>query len=411
MRSTLSTGVVCLALCVFACEARAQIDPGEDAPRAKPEIKGKQQILLNQKFERLQPPMATDKSAQDKAAAAPVPLAEGDGYGSVRYSIGTPQQKQRLKLLIEAMARSLPSRFGNSAGTYVVNITVTDSAGKLLAREPVLSFQWTKQQQLFFIEKTVSEVHKTSWRGTLVDSMLVKAPNQRLKIAVEVSLQEDRSLDFEFIKKAAKAYGASAVATYYPLPTLALPMIESITSLLNDLYARSTKKSLVDEEEVVFMTGATPIRTGITFTDANQTPFTVPVLISIEAQPSVIAPAMKFDSPKFDRMGLTEIFDERRVAVADGRQVRVIELIPASSEQRYRNTRTMLETVQAGKGYSEGDAALRCGDLYGALGAYLSKYDARAMFWSFLQKYGAFLPKDACLGGRKAELEAAGLGE
>jgi hypothetical protein len=407
MRSSLYGAVACFALCIFACEARAEADPLETSP-VKHQIKGKREILLNRKF---QPPIGTDKAAgPDKAAAAPAALTVGDGYGSVRYSIGTRRQKEAIKQVIQGLALTLPAKFGNSAGTYVISITVTDQAGKMLAKEPILSFQWTKERQLFFIEKTVSEVQKTTWNGTLVDRMLLNSANQRLKVSLEASLQQDRSLDFEFIKKAAKAYGASALAAYYPLPTVALPIIESITSLLNDLYARSVKKSLVEEEEIVFVPGAPAIRADIVYTDDSQMPHTVPVLISIETQPSVIAPDLTFPSPKFEKTNLSEvIFNNTRVAIADGKSAGVAELIPQSSEARFRGTGKLLETVQAAKIYSESDTALRCGDLYEALNAYLSKYDARAMFWAFLQKYGSFVQKDACLGGRKGELEAVGL--
>jgi hypothetical protein len=401
MRSSLSGAAVCLALGIFAQDAHAQFE-ADDPPSIKYEIKGKREILLNGRF---QSPRASDKSA------AALVMARGDGYGSISYSIGTHRQKEAIRQVIQGLALALPAKFGNSTGTYVINITVTNSDdGKMLAKEPILSFQWTRERQLLFFEKTVGEVQKTSWNGTLVDRMLVTKANPRLKVAVEVSLQKDRSLDFEFIKKAAKAYGASTIAAAYPLPTAALPMIESITGLLNDLYARSEKKSLVEEEEITVAPGAPVVRADIVFTDDNQQRFVVPVIISIAAQPSVIAPALKFPDPKFDKAKLEGgMFLTERVKLADGKTAVIADLIPESSKARYRNVGPMLDTLKAGDSYARDDTAIRCSDLYGALNEYLSKYDARAMFWSFVQEFGDRMSKDACVGVRRAELEAVGL--
>jgi hypothetical protein len=40
---------------------------------------------------------------------------------------------------------------------------------------------------------------------------------------------------------------------------------------------------------------------------------------------------------------------------------------------------------------------------------YLSKYDARAMFWVFLTNYGSRFDKAKCIGSRQAALTEVGL--
>lgn len=406
MKSTIiAAGLGCLlALSIYSTVAYS-----EDAEPASVDhnIKGRRQILLNQKF--LRP--------ETKATASAVTaLSPGDGYASVRYSIGTTAQKANLTQVIENMALALPAKFGNSAGTYIINVMLTDLGGKVLVKEPIVSFQWTRERQLFFIEKTVSDVRKTSWTGTLIDRMLVNPANQRLKVSIEASLQQDRSLDFDLIKKTAQAYSSSALASYLPLSAAALPMINSMADLLNGLYAKSVKQDLVDEDEFSLVSSNPAKRADIVFTDEQQNKYAVPVLIVVDTQASVLVPGGKLADGKFDKSKLSEtMFNNTKLQIAQGQNVNLVELITTSSDARYKATRTMLDALIAGNSYGKDpkqqDASIRCGDLYDALNSYLSKYDARAMFWAFLQKYGDQLPKNECLSAsRKSELDSVGLG-
>jgi hypothetical protein len=43
------------------------------------------------------------------------------------------------------------------------------------------------------------------------------------------------------------------------------------------------------------------------------------------------------------------------------------------------------------------------------LSLYLSKYDARVMFWVFLTNYGSRFDKAKCIGSRQAALTEVGL--
>jgi hypothetical protein len=86
------------------------------------------------------------------AAAAPGAVP-GGGYATVKYSIGTTDQKAKLQDLINTIAKALPEQLGNSAGTYTVTLTMTDLAGNALVKEPIMSFQWTKEKVFLFIDK------------------------------------------------------------------------------------------------------------------------------------------------------------------------------------------------------------------------------------------------------------------
>jgi hypothetical protein len=391
-----------LALFLQCEQGFAQKQDGGTSESAAPRLKGKKEIALNSKF--IVP--------RQVAAQA---MAPGEGYASVRFAIGTSSQKDNIKRILDYMASGLPAQFGNSSGTYTVTITLSDLNGKVLVKEPILSFQWLRERGLFFIEKTVSEVQKTSWRGTLIEQMPVTQANQRLKVSIDVSFQKDRSLDFELLKKTAKTFSASALATYLPLPAATLPIIDSVTALLNDFYAGSEKRSLVDEDELTLADANPAMRAGITIT-ASGAQWTLPILLTVETQQSRLV-AGKLSGNKFDPSKLSEaIFGNAQVAVGDGKTVTLVELISTSGDAKFKRTRSLLDAVIGGSNYGkdpankkEEDLAERCGDLYDALNAYLSRYDSRAMFWAFLQRYGDKLDKNACLGRRRMELADVGL--
>src|SRR6476661_6234920 len=114
-------GVFLLVASLSSADAK---DQGSNAPK---------KIIFNSKVEVEEIP--------GPVASAPVPAS--GGYATVKYSIGTPEQKARLQQIISTIATALPSQLGNSAGTYTVTLTMTDLGGNLLVKEPILSFQWT----------------------------------------------------------------------------------------------------------------------------------------------------------------------------------------------------------------------------------------------------------------------------
>src|ERR1035441_3239598 len=171
-------GWTTLAVPSFAQEAPSSVPPA---------LSGPVEISYHEKFSSSPGPVIA-------AAVGP-----GSGYASLRYSIGLPSDKQYIEQVFRYFAQAFPEKFGNSSGTYTVTITVTDLNGKVIAKNPILSFQWTKEMGFLFIEKTVSQIQQTTWKGTLVNEMLLGADTQRLKVSVEVYSQADRSLDFQLL--------------------------------------------------------------------------------------------------------------------------------------------------------------------------------------------------------------------
>lgn len=380
-------------------QAQDAAKPGSDASQQM--LQGNIDIVFNVKF-------PTEEKDIIRAAVLP-----GQGYASVRYAIGASTEKEYIQQVLDYMAQTLPAAFGNTSGTYVITLTISDLGGKLLAKEPIVSFTWTKERGFLFFDHTVNEVRKTSWKGTVINQMMVSPANDRLKVSLEVLLQQNRSLDFDLMKKTAKTFTAGAMASYLALPAATLPFIDAVTGLINDLYSGSVKKSLVDEDELMVAPANPAKRAPITFVDGQGRKFVVPVLITIDTQESRLIPG-GFANGKFDKSKLSEaLFSTAQIAVAEGKPVNLIELISTSSDARYKQTRAMLDAVMSGGNFGKDpakeDVARRCGDLYDALNSYLSIYDARVMFWAFLKRHGERLDKKVCLGNRESELTAVGL--
>jgi hypothetical protein len=241
--------------------------------------------------------------------------------------------------------------------------------------------------------------------------MPVTEANQRLKFAVEVYAQKDRSLDFDLLKKTAKTFSDGALATFFPLPAAALPIIGSVTDLINSLYSNSTKRNLVDQSELPMEATKKPIRAPINFEDFEQ----IPVLITIETTQSRFAPDGILNG-KFKAKPDESIFNNAGMSVGGAKPVSIVELISTSTDAKLKSTRALLDTVVSGGTYGkdpnnkkEDNVNILCGNLYDALNLYLSKYDARAMFWAFNSRYGSSFDKAACIGSRQAAMAEIGL--
>jgi hypothetical protein len=386
-----------LVVLLFLVFAQGNVANAQNKPRSP----GSKEILFNTKVER--------DDAEIVAAAPPAPHS---GYATVRYSIGTPQQKPRLRELITTIAMSLPASLGNSEGTYTVTLTLTDLDGNLLVKEPVLSFQWTRQRGFLFIDTVVTDARKTSWSGILINQMPITENNQNLKLSVEVFAQTGRSLDFDLLKKTGKSFSDGALAALFPMPAAALPIITSMTDLIASLYANSTKRNLVDQGDLTMEATKTPIRAPIRFANFES----ISVLITVTTKPSRLA-ADIFADGKFKSNPDDFIFNDASMTVGGGKSVSIVELISTSTDARLKSTRAMLDAVlvpggtygKDDKNKKEENIGILCGNLYDALNRYLSKYDARAMFWAFINRYGENLNKSACIGSRQGPLAEVGL--
>jgi hypothetical protein len=108
-------------------------------------------------------------------------------------------------------------------------------------------------------------------------------------------------------------------------------------------------------------------------------------------------------------------FANTGIVLAD-KTVNIVELVTSSSDPKFKGTRTVLDALMSGGAYGqdpnnkkETDIGGQCSNLCDALNAYLSIYDARAMVWAFVTRYGDKMKKDECLGHRKSELAVVGL--
>src|SRR5262249_19562483 len=117
-------------------------------------------------------------------------------------------------------------------------------------QEPIISIQWTIERAFLLFDKTVNDVRKTQWAGTLIEEMRVSDINRKLQFSVEVSFHKDRSLDFEFLKQAAKAGSAGSLLSLMPLPAASLVMVNAVADLVSGFYANSTTQDLVNSEEI-----------------------------------------------------------------------------------------------------------------------------------------------------------------
>jgi hypothetical protein len=245
--------------------------------------------------------------------------------------------------------------------------------------------------------------------------MLLRPETSRLKVSVEVYSQADRSLDFQLLKKTSATFSSGALASYFPLPAATAPFLDAMTDLINDVYANSKKADLIDGEEIVMARTKAPIKSTINISGA-QNSYRIPIYLYVDVQDSRIING-DLEGGKFgpDQIS-TSIFNTLAISMGDGKSVSIVELISSSADNSIKTARPLLDGVIAGGSYGkdpnnkkENDIAARCGSLYDALNLYLSRYDARAMFYAFVTNYGDRIDKETCLGPRKVELESVGL--
>lgn len=369
-------------------------------PAPQQELFGEKRVLLNSKF------------IETPSVVLTAGVAPGSAYGSVRYAVGTSAQKEYLRKVFTYMSETLPEKFGNSSGAYTITITIKDNSGKEIAKEPIISFEWSKERGFLFVEKTIIEVQKTSWKGTLIDRMPLRDGALRLKVGIEVYHKSDRSVDFELLKKTSKLFSDGALAAVMPLPAAAASFIAPIGELINAFYAGSKKETITEDEEFVFDGKTQKMKAPVTFVDDEGRKVTVPIELSIETEESRLTGG-KFDASKISE----EAFANATVPLIGGKTVTVLELLLTGDSKSAKEARPMLDAVTSGGAYGKDpnnkkeveSVNSRCGALYDALHAIASAYDARALFWAFLKRNGDKIDRNVCLGSRKGELDKLGL--
>ena len=177
---------------------------------------------------------------------------------------------------------------------------------------------------------------------------------------------------------------------------------------MNLFYAGSKKGTLVESEEFSFMEEQETHPAPVKFRDKTGAPWTLPIGITISSNPS------RFMAGAFDPKNISvNITDEKTYTISTAKdkatRASLIELLRSSDD--YQDVRTLLDRLASGKPYTEPDLSIRCAALYGAFSNFLSRVDARALFWAFVKRNeGLIDPQIALGGGRREELAAVGFG-
>jgi hypothetical protein len=366
-----------------------------------PPILGTPRLLLQQKLQSVSIPSAA-------AGAQASRIVAGGGYATIGYSVGTNAQRNNLAAWIRWLASALPSTIGNSTGTYVVNLRIKGEGNNLNILEPIISIQWTTERAFLFFDKTVNDVGKTQWLGTLCDEMRITEINKKLQFSVEISFHKDRSLDFEFLKQASKTGSAGSLLSLLALPAASLPILDAVTSLISNFYANSTSENVVNSEEIEVTTnfGKTMDLT----IQASDQIVRIPVNLDVSVKNSRLVEG-GLVTGKFDKTKISEtLFETAQVVITPGKTISLAELLVTSSDERAKRTRGFLDALQTGAPYIKDDLAVRCGDLVAAMDSFVSKSDARAVFWAFLHRYANQIDRNKALGSGTLGPELIDLG-
>lgn len=395
MRLALLTIALGVVLATQASPLSAGTTISDDAV---PNILGTPQLLLHQKSEGVIVPFD---------AQAVSPISPGNGYATVSYSIGTDAQRQHLSEWIQYLAESLPNTIGNSDGTYVITLRIKGT--NLDIKEPIIAIQWTTTKAFLFFEKTVNDVKNTQWAGTIIDEMPILNANRKLQYSIEISFHKNRSLDFAFLKQASGAAQASSLVSLLPIPAASSVLIGSITDLIGSIYNNATSDSVVDSEEIEVTTSFTK-RANLPIKGSNGT-FDLPVYLRVDTRMSRLVDG-GLTNGKFDKGKISQtLFDDAQIVIAEGKTVRLSELVATANDEKSKKTRSFLDAIQNAGAYSKDDVDIQCANLVSALDTYVSKSDARALFWAFLQLHAGHIDRAKCIGSGtlKPELDALGL--
>jgi hypothetical protein len=136
----------------------------------------------------------------------------------------------------------------------------------------------------------------------------------------------------------------------------------------------------------------------------------IPLNVQIEVKNSRLVDGGLVNG-KFDKTKISQtLFENAQVVVTPGKTVSLIEALATASDEKSKRTRGFLDALQSGVPYAKDDLAIRCGDLVTALDSFVSKPDARAVFWAFLQQYANQIDGNKALGAGTLRAELASLG-
>ncbi len=398
------TAFVLIAATVFGSEANCQ------TTSVRTPLKGKVTIRTHAKF------------ITPKGAVLGRPVLPRTVYANLDFTIGDPQDPDRnqfIKDTIANLGKSLPRELGSDDGSYTVTIKVSDAAGSNLITEPIVTFQWTRQRSFLFFEKTVRSVQAAGWNGSLVNQMLIQQPNQKLKVSIEASFQQNRSLDFDLLKKTATTASSGAIAKLLPLPATALPFMNAAIDFLKAFYDGSKTIKLTEEYLVTIGETPSPLITSFTFRGEQGGEIEVPIFITIGTIQSKLVSG-NLTNGKFEPGQISESTFGDTELIIGGKATKLVDVLESADRREAKSARIMLDALAEGKEYGKDparqdeDVGLRCGALFGTLGDYLSKPDVAGMFWSFLRHYATKIDKDRCVGPagdgtRQAEILSYGL--
>jgi hypothetical protein len=385
------SNVICILLMVFASsgpvlaqQERIQI----------PELKGELSLGTAMKLSVPLPPV-------------PNPNLTGDRYATVQYAIGIANNATNIQNLLTALSQIFPAKFGNSAGTYTVTITVSDLNNKQIVKQPIFSFQWSDKTQIIFLPQTVSQILQGALNGTLVNNMLVGSATTKLQISVEMNLQANRSLDFSLLQNAATAASSATLASYFPMPAATIPILNEITTLVNALYQNSQSSDIAIATQVPMIQTNSPTTAFMIINGPNNFSLKIPIAITVTTIQSELIGG-DLTNGKFGSNQISVAAFGKVLPVA-GQNLNIANLVATSTDADSMGARPLLAAVLAGQSYTQADVGARCLNLYNALNVYMSTFDARAMMYAFILGYGDKINKTACIGPMAPDLAAVGL--
>ncbi len=193
-----------------------------------------------------------------------------------------------------------------------------------------------------------------------------------------------------------------------PLPAASLALVNTVSDLISGFYANSTIQDLVNAEEIEIAKDDSK-SVDLVIQASNQE-VKIPVNLTIAVKNSRLVDGGLVNG-KFDKSKISEtLFETAQVAITPGKSISLVEALTTASDDKSKKTRGFLDALQSGVTYTKDDLAVRCGDLVAALDSFISKQDARAVFWSFLQRYGNQIDRERALGSGTLRSELTSLG-